>query len=62
MVLGGSTNTVLHLLAVAHEIGVRLELQTFHQISRIVKLKPADEYFLKDFWYVGGVQAVMMRL
>ena len=66
MALGGSTNTALHLPAIAYEAGVDLNLDDFDRISRdtpnIVKLEPAGDYFMEDLDYSGGIPAVMNRL
>ncbi|HHY97314.1 MAG TPA: dihydroxy-acid dehydratase [Firmicutes bacterium] len=64
--LGGSTNTVLHLTAVAHEAGVDLSLETFDDISRrtphICNMSPGGPYHIQDLFYAGGIQAVMKIL
>jgi dihydroxy-acid dehydratase len=66
MALGGSTNTVLHLMALAHEAGIKLELKTFDKISKntshITNLEPAGAYFMEDLEYAGGIPAVLKRL
>jgi dihydroxy-acid dehydratase len=66
MAIGGSTNTILHLPAVAHEAGVRLDLALVDEIGRRVpqlcKLSPAGEQRIEDLDAAGGVQAVMKRL
>ncbi len=66
MALGGSTNTVLHLMAIAHEAGVDLSLDLFDRISRktphISDLRPGGEYFMEDLEYAGGIPAVLNRL
>jgi dihydroxy-acid dehydratase len=66
MALGGSTNTVLHLTALAHETGVPLSLKTFDRISRktphLGDLRPAGHFFLEDLHNAGGVPAVLHRL
>ena len=66
MALGGSTNTVLHLAAIAKEAGVKLPLDTFDRISRktpkICDLRPSGEYFLEDLEIAGGIPAVLNRL
>ena len=66
MAIGGSTNTVLHLLAVAYEAEVPLTLETFDEISKkvpnICKLSPAGEDRLFDLYLAGGVSAVLKRL
>lgn len=66
MALGGSSNTVLHLLAIAHECGIDIPLEKFDKISKkiphITNLLPGGEYFMEDLEYSGGVPAVMHRL
>ena len=66
MALGGSTNTVLHLMAIAKEAGIELKLEHFNEISaktpHITNLRPGGEYFIEDLEYSGGVPAVMKRL
>ena len=66
MALGGSTNTVLHLPAIAYEAGVRLELESFDAISRrtpyLCSMSPAGKHFLVDLDEAGGIQAVMKEL
>ncbi len=65
MALGGSTNTVLHIPAIAHEAGVELPLSLFDEISRntphITSLLPGGEYFMEDLEYAGGIPAVLAR-
>ncbi|MFH0826626.1 MAG: dihydroxy-acid dehydratase [Candidatus Omnitrophota bacterium] len=66
MALGGSSNTVLHLMAIAHEAGIKLDLETFDKISRhtphITNLEPAGPHFMEDLEYAGGIPAVLKRL
>ena len=66
MALGGSTNAVLHLLAIAHEAGVALELEDFDRISRrtphIGDLKPFGKYHMVDLDRAGGVPIVLKAL
>ncbi|AKA47882.1 dihydroxy-acid dehydratase [uncultured archaeon] len=66
MASGGSTNAVLHLLGIAHEAGVRLEIEDFERISRripeIVNMKPGGEYVMADLNRVGGVPIIMKKL
>ncbi len=66
MALGGSSNTVLHLMAISHEAGIDLDLKTFDRISKatphITNLEPAGEYFMEDLEYAGGIPAVLKRL
>ncbi|MBS4022097.1 MAG: dihydroxy-acid dehydratase [Dethiobacter sp.] len=66
MALGCSTNTVLHLPAIAHEASVRLDLDMIDGISRhtpqVCKLSPAGEHRIEDLEAAGGIQAVMKLL
>lgn len=66
MAIGGSTNTVLHLPAIAHEAGVDLSLDLFDEISRkaryITKMSPGGSYHMQDFDEAGGISAVMKEL
>ena len=66
MALGGSTNTVLHLLAIANDADVELTLYDFDDISKnvpqISKLSPAGSHFIEDLDRAGGVHAVMREL
>lgn len=66
MALGGSTNSVLHLMAIAHEAGVKLSLEDFDEISKttpvLAKINPAGPYFVEDLHRAGGVLAVMKEL
>lgn len=66
MAIGGSTNTVLHLPAIAHEAGIDLPLQKFDEISRkaayICKMSPGGTYHMQDLNEAGGICAVMKEL
>ncbi len=66
MALAGSTNAVLHLLAIAHEAGVDLSLEDFDRISRrtphLVDVRPAGRFVMSDLDRVGGVPVVMREL
>ncbi len=66
MALGCSTNTVLHLLAIADEAEVDLSLELFNEISakvpQLCKLSPAGPYFIEDLHRAGGVPALLHRL
>jgi len=63
MALGCSTNTVLHIPAVAHEAGIKLDLDLFNRISEktpnLCKLSPAGRHHIEDLDAAGGIQAVM---
>lgn len=64
--IGGSTNFVLHLLAIAGRVGVDLTLQdidTFStKIPLLANLQPSGNFFMEDFYYAGGLQAVLKEL
>ncbi len=65
--VGGSTNAVLHLAAIAYEAEVDIDiLETFERMSKdtpnIVKVNPASKYNMEDFWQAGGVPCVMERM
>ncbi len=66
MALAGSTNAVLHLMAIAHEAQVELELDDFDRISRevphLVDVRPAGKFVMSDLDRVGGVPVVMRQL
>jgi L-arabonate dehydrase len=64
--IGGSTNFVIHLLAIAGRIGVELNIDDFDKLSAgiplIANLQPSGEFFMEDFYYAGGLPAVMKEL
>lgn len=66
MALGGSSNTILHLPAIAHEAGLSLDLELANQISactpHLCKLVPSGPHFLEDLDAAGGIPAVMNEL
>jgi dihydroxy-acid dehydratase len=66
LALGGSSNTVLHLLAIAREAGVDLPLETFDQLSKetpqLASMNPAGEHFMEDLDNAGGVLGVLKQL
>ncbi|HKL10844.1 MAG TPA: dihydroxy-acid dehydratase [Clostridia bacterium] len=66
MALGGSSNTVLHLLAIAYEAGLKIDLEVFNEISdkapHLCNMSPAGPFHLQDLYEAGGVQAVMKEL
>jgi len=66
MALGGSTNSVLHLTAIAHEAGVDFTLSWLNEISdsipHICKLSPASDYHIEDLDLAGGVPAIMQEI
>jgi dihydroxy-acid dehydratase len=64
--IGGSTNAVIHLTAVARRIGVDLDLDDFDRLGRgvhtLVNLMPSGKYLMEDFYYAGGLPAVLREL
>jgi dihydroxy-acid dehydratase len=64
--IGGSTNAVIHLLAIAGRVGVDLTLDDFDRLGRnvpcLVNLMPSGKYLMEDFYYAGGVPAVIRDL
>jgi len=66
MAFGGSTNIVIHLLALAHELNIPLSLQVFDEISRhtpfICNLKPSGKYSFRDMEEAGGVPALLSEI
>jgi len=66
MALGGSTNTALHIPAIAYEAGVEVPLEIFDRISRetpnIAAIRPGGDYFMEDLEYAGGIPAVLKVL
>lgn len=66
MAIGGSTNAIVHLLAVAGRAGVNLSLNDFDEISRktplITDLRPAGRFLMEDFYFAGGLTAVLKTM
>ena len=66
LALGGSTNTVLHLPAIAYEAGVPFDIKLFDDLARevpkICSIRPGGTYLLEDLHYAGGIPAVLNRL
>jgi dihydroxyacid dehydratase/phosphogluconate dehydratase len=64
--IGGSTNAVLHLIAIARRIGIDLSLDDWDRLGRdvptIVDLMPSGRFLMEDFYYAGGLRAVMRAL
>src|SRR6476620_3286296 len=64
--IGGSTNFVIHLLAIAGRIGVKLTLSDFDPLSKniplIANIQPSGKYFMEDMFYAGGLPAVLKEL
>ena len=66
MAIGGSTNAIVHLVALAGRVGVPLPLARFDELSRttplLVNLRPSGKYLMEDFFYAGGLPAVLREL
>src|SRR3954468_24308493 len=64
--IGGSTNAVIHLIAIAGRLGVELTLDDFDTISRrtpyIANVKPSGEFLMEDFFYAGGLPAALKEI
>jgi L-arabonate dehydrase len=64
--LGGSTNAVIHLTAIAGRLGIALPLAKFDELARstptIANIQPSGKYLMEDFYYAGGVQALMKQM
>ncbi|MEW6129941.1 MAG: L-arabinonate dehydratase [Acidobacteriota bacterium] len=66
MAIGGSTNAIIHFVALAGRVGLKLELNKFDAISQhtpmIANLRPSGEYLMEDFYYAGGLRALMHEI
>ncbi|MDB5800735.1 MAG: dihydroxy-acid dehydratase [Rhodocyclales bacterium] len=66
LALGGSTNAVIHLIAMARRAGVPLTLDRFDELARhtpiIADLRPAGRFLMEDFYYAGGLRALLARI
>ena len=66
LALGGSTNALVHLIAIARRAGIALTLDRFDELSRrtplIANLRPAGQYLMEDFYYAGGLRALMATI
>ncbi|KAG8946838.1 hypothetical protein FRC04_011385 [Tulasnella sp. 424] len=66
MVLGGSTNAVLHLIAIAHSVGIKLDIDDFQTVSDripfLADLKPSGKYVMEDVHRIGGIPKVLAYL
>lgn len=66
MAIGGSTNAIIHLIAMAGRLGYELPLSAFDELSRttpvLANVRPNGEYMMEDFFYAGGVSGVMKNL
>ncbi len=59
MILGGSTNAVLHLIAMAHSVGIKLDIGDFQNVSDrvpfLADIKPSGKYVMEDVYKIGGI-------
>jgi dihydroxy-acid dehydratase len=66
LALGGSTNAVVHLVAMARRAGIALSIDRFDELSRrtplLANVRPAGKYLMEDFYYAGGLRALMTRI
>src|SRR5271163_1188401 len=66
LALGGSTNAIIHLIAMAGRAGIKLDVDRFDALSRKVPLlanvRPSGEYLMEDFYYAGGLRALLKAL
>jgi len=66
MALGGSTNAIIHLIAMAGRAGARLDLDRFDALSRrtpfLANIRPSGQYLMEDFHYAGGLRGTLSRL
>jgi dihydroxy-acid dehydratase len=66
MAMGGSTNAIIHVIAMARRAGVALDIQRFDRISRdipvLANVRPSGKYLMEDFFYAGGLRALMLEL
>jgi dihydroxy-acid dehydratase len=66
LAIGGSTNAVVHLIAMARRAGVALDLDRFDALARktplLANIRPSGKYLMEDFYYAGGLRALLARL
>jgi dihydroxy-acid dehydratase len=66
MALGGSTNAIIHVIALARRAGIALDMRRFDEISRtvpvIANITPSGKYLMEDFFYAGGLRALMGQM
>ena len=66
MAIGGSTNAIIHLVALAGRAGIKLDLKKFDEISQrtpmIANLRPSGEFLMEDFYYAGGLRALLKQI
>jgi len=66
MALGGSTNAIIHLVALAGRARIKLDLRSFDEISQrtpmLANIRPSGEYLMEDFYYAGGLRALLAQI
>ena len=66
MAMGGSTNAIIHVVALARRAGVPVDMETFDRLSRqipvLANVRPSGKYLMEDFFYAGGLRALMQNL
>jgi dihydroxy-acid dehydratase len=66
MAIGGSTNAIIHLVAMAGRAGIKLEMEKFDEISRrtpvIADIRPSGRFLMEDFYYAGGLRALLWEI
>jgi dihydroxy-acid dehydratase len=66
LALGGSTNAIVHLIAIARRAGVALDLERFDRLARrtpvLANIRPSGKYLMEDFFYAGGLRALLAQL
>jgi dihydroxy-acid dehydratase len=66
MALGGSTNAIIHVIAMARRVGIPLDMQRFDDISRqvpvIANITPSGKFLMEDFFFAGGLRALMSEM
>src|SRR5258708_2433745 len=66
MAIGGSTNAIIHLVALARRCGLELDLPVFDRISRrtpvLGNIRPSGTFLMEDFYYAGGLRALMAQI
>ncbi|HZL31430.1 MAG TPA: L-arabinonate dehydratase [Pseudolabrys sp.] len=66
MAMGGSTNAIIHVVAMARRAGVPMDMDKFDQLSRqvpvLANVRPSGQYLMEDFYYAGGLRALMQNL
>jgi dihydroxy-acid dehydratase len=66
MAMGGSTNAIIHVVAMARRAGLKMDMARFDEISReipvLANVRPSGQYLMEDFYYAGGLRALMAEL